>query len=137
MSNPEFIPKRGKARSGRAIKSGRLTRMVVKAATRQRAPRSPWANALTRRPVAELARGKGALYGLTPPSPGWRRVIVKARIARHGTSDLAAARSHQHYVLRAGVTRDGGGDQLYDREHDAVDGSDFLERQGGTPISSA
>lgn len=131
MSNPEFKPKLGKSRSGREIKLGRLTRIVVKAATRQRAPKSHWANALTRRPVAELGRGKGALYGLTPPSPGWRRVIVKARIARHGTSDLAAARSHQHYIMRDGVTRDGGTGQLYDRDHDAADGSDSLERQKG------
>ena len=131
MSNPEFKPKLGKPRSGREIKSGRLTRMVVKATTRQRAPKSHWANALTRRPVAELGRGKGALYGLTPPPPGWRRVIVKARIARHGTSDLAAARTHQHYIMRDGVTRDGGAGQLYDREHDVAEGGDFLERQQG------
>lgn len=131
MSNPEFKPKLGKPRSGRDIKSGRLTRMVVKATTRHRARTSPWVNALTRRPVAELGRGKGALYGLTPPPPGWRRVIVKARIARHGTSDLAAARTHQHYIMRDGVTRDGGPGQLYDREHDVVDGGDFLERQKG------
>jgi len=131
MSNPEFKPKLGKPRSTREFKSGRLTRMVVKATTRQRAPKSPWANALTRRPVAELGRGKGALYGLTPPPPGWRRVIVKARIVRHGTSDLAAARSHQHYIMRDGVTRDGGPGQLYDREHDVAEGGDFLERQKG------
>ena len=131
MSNPEFVPKMGKPRSSRAIKSGRLTRMVVKATTRQRAPKSPWSNALTRRPVAELGRGKGALYGLTPPPPGWRRVIVKARIARHGTSDLAAARTHQYYIMRDGVTRDGGPGQLYDREHDVAEGGDFLERQKG------
>ena len=131
MSNPEFEPKIGKPRSRREIKSGRLTRMVVKATTRHRAPKSPWANALTRRPVAELGRGKGALYGLTPPPPGWRRVIVKARIARHGTSDLAAARTHQHYIMRDGVTRDGGPGQLYDREHDVAEGGDFLERQKG------
>jgi type IV secretory pathway VirD2 relaxase len=131
MSNPEFEPKIGKPRSGRKIKSGRLTRMVVKATTRQRAPKSPWPNALTRRPVAELGRGKGALYGLTPPPPGWRRVIVKARIARHGTSDLAAARTHQHYIMRDGVTRDGGPGQLYDREHDVAEGGDFLDRQKG------
>jgi type IV secretory pathway VirD2 relaxase len=131
MSNPEFKPKLGKLRTDREIKSGRLTRMVVKATTRQRAPKSPWANALTRRPVAELGRGKGALYGLTPPPPGWRRVIVKARIARHGTSDLAAARTHQHYIMRDGVTREGGSGQLYDREHDMVEGGDFLERQKG------
>ena len=69
MSNSEFQPKIGKPRSRREIKTGRLTRMVVKATTQQRAPKSLWANALTRRPVAELGRGKGALYGLTPPHP--------------------------------------------------------------------
>ena len=131
MSNPEFEPRIGKPRSRRETKSGRLTHMVVKAAVRQRAHKSPWANALTRRPVAELARGKGALYGLTPPPRGWRRVTVKARIARHGTSDLAAARTHQHYIMRDGVTREGGPGQLYDRAHDLADGRDFLERQKG------
>jgi type IV secretory pathway VirD2 relaxase len=58
-------------------------------------------------------------------------VIVKARIARHGTSDLAAARSHQYYLMRDGVTREGGPGELYDRDHDSVDGGDFLERQKG------
>ena len=105
--------------------------MVVKAAVRQRAHKSPWANALTRRPVAELGRGNGALYGLTPPPRGWRRVTVKARIARHGTSDLAAARTHQHYIMRDGVTREGGPGQLYDREHNVAAAGDFLERQKG------
>lgn len=131
MSNAEFKPKLGKPRSDRGIKSGRVTRLVVKATTRQRSPKSPWANALTKRPVAELGRGKGALYGLTPPPQGWRRVIVKARIARHGTSDLAAARSHQHYIMRDGVTAEGGPGQLYDREIDVAEGGDFLERQQG------
>ncbi len=131
MSNTEFKPKLGKPRSDRGIKSARLTRIVAKATARQRAAKSPWANALTKRPVAELGRGKGALYGLTPPPAGWRRVIVKARIARHGTSDLAAARSHQHYLVRDGVTRDGGAGQLYDREQDGIDGGGFLERQKG------
>src|SRR5262249_31591409 len=102
MSNSEFEPRIGKPRSGRESKSGRFTRMVVKADLQQRPHKSPWAKALTRRPVAELARGKGALYGLTPPPRGWRRVTVKARIARHSTSDLAAARTHQHYIMRDG-----------------------------------
>ena len=131
MSNPEFEPRIGKPRSRREIKSGRVTRMVVKATMRQREHKSPWANALTRRPIAELGRGKGALYGLTPPPRGWRRVTVKARIARHGTSDLAAARTHQHYIMRDGVTREGGPGQLYDREHNVAAGGDFLERQEG------
>jgi hypothetical protein len=107
MSNPDFNLKLGKPQPDGG-KESRLAVRVVKAIARQRAPKSRWANALTRRPVAELARAKGALYGLTPPQPGWRRVIVKARIARHGTSDLAAARSHQHYLMRDGVTPEGG-----------------------------
>ena len=121
MSNPDFEPRIGKPGSRREPKSRRLTHMVVKAVLRQRAHKSPWANALTRRPVAELARGKGAVYGLTPPPPGWRRVTVKARIARHRTSDFAAARTHQHYIIRYGVTREGGPGQLYDREHDVAE----------------
>jgi type IV secretory pathway VirD2 relaxase len=131
MSNPEFEPRIGKLRSRRETRSGLVRRMVIKTTMRQRAHESPWADALTRRPVAELGRGKGALYGLTPPPRGWRRVTVKARIARHGTSDLAAARTHQHYIMRDGVTRVGGPGQLYDREHNVAAGGDFLERQKG------
>ena len=129
MSNAEFKLKLGKPRSDRGIKAARFTRIVAKATSRHRAPKSPWANALTKRPVAELGRGKGALYGLTPPPPGWLRVIVKVRIARHGTSDLAAARSHLHYLVRDGVARDGGAGQLYDRDHDTIDSGDFLDRK--------
>jgi hypothetical protein len=97
----------------------------LKRSVQRRLPR------MTRRPVAELGRGKGAIYGLTPPPHGWRRVAVKARIAQHGTSDLAAARTHQNYIVRDGVTREGGPGQLYDREHNVADGGDFLERQKG------
>jgi len=131
MRESEFKPKISSTRARSADKDGRLTRIVVKAASRNRPPKSPWANALTRRPVIQLARGKGALYGLTPAPAGWRRVIVKARIARHGTSDLGAARAHLHYVQRDGVTRAGGPGQLYDRELDEADGGGFLERQKG------
>ena len=131
MSESEFKPKISSTRARSVDKDGRLTRIVVKAASRNRAPKSPWANALTRRPVIQLARGKGALYGLTPAPAGWRRVIVKARIARHGTSDLGAARAHLHYIQRDGVTRAGGPGQLYDREQDTADSGGFLERQKG------
>ena len=127
MSDPEFKPKLGRPRSSDS--SERITRQIIKATTRHRASRSPWAGALTRRPVAELARGKGALYGLSPPTPGQRRVIVKLRIARHGTADLGAARAHLHYIQRDGVTREGGAGQLYDRETDGIDASDFLADQ--------
>lgn len=129
MSNTDFKPKLGRSQPDRAAKPARFTRLVIKTATRQRASKTPWSNALTRRPVAELGRGKGSLHALLPPKPGWRRVVVKARIARHGTTDLGAARSHQYYIMRDGVTREGGPGQLYDREREDVDGGDFLGRQ--------
>ena len=131
MPESEFKPKISSTRARSVDKDGRLARIVVKAASRNRAPKSPWANALTRRPVIQLARGKGALYGLTPAPAGWRRVIVKARIARHGTSDLGAARAHLRYIQRDGVTRAGGTGHLFDLEHDEADGGGFLERQKG------
>ena len=127
MSDSEFKPKLGRPRS--SGHSERITRNILKATPRPRASRSPWAGALTRRPVAELARGKGALYGLSPPTPGRRRVIVKMRIARHGTADLGAARAHLHYIQRDGVTREGGPGQLYDREAEGIDSGDFLSAQ--------
>lgn len=96
MSDREFKPRISKTRARSLDKDGRLPRIVNKAASRSRAAKSPWANALTRRSLIQLARGKGAHYGLTPPPAGWRRVIVKARIARHGSSDLGAARAHLH-----------------------------------------
>jgi type IV secretory pathway VirD2 relaxase len=129
MSNVEFEPKLGRSRPDRATKSARFARLVIKTAARQGASKTPWATALTRRSVAELGRGKGSLHALLPPQPGWRRVVVKARIARHGTSDLGAARTHQHYIQRDGVTRDGGPGELYDRECDTVDGGAFLRSQ--------
>ena len=131
MRDSEIKLKLGKPQSGRGLQTKRVTRLVAKAAARRGKPKSPWANALTKRPVAELARGKGALYALNPPPAGWRRVVVKVRIARHGTTNFGAARAHQHYLARDGVTRDGGPGSLYDREHDVIDGGSFLERQKG------
>ena len=104
MSKSDFKPKLGKPQSGRGLQTKCVTGLVAKAAARRGKPKSPWANALTKRPVAELARGKGALYGLTPPPPGWRRVVVKVRIARHGTTNLGAARAHQHYLAASTAT---------------------------------
>jgi type IV secretory pathway VirD2 relaxase len=131
MSGTTFTPKLGKLQSDRSVSARRITRLVAKAAARHAKPKSPWANSLTKRPVAELARGKGALYGLTPPPQGWRRVVVKVGIARHGTSNLAAARSHQHYIMRDGVGHGGGPGQMYDHEHDITDGGPFLDAQKG------
>jgi type IV secretory pathway VirD2 relaxase len=129
MSDEYFKPKLGKPQSHRGIQTGRVSRLVAKVTAKRVKSKSPWANALTKRPVAELARGKGALYGLTPPPQGWRRVVVKVSIARHGTTNLAAARSHQHYLTRDGVGHEGAPAQMYDHEHDIADGGPFLDAQ--------
>ena len=130
MANEPFEPKLGRPSSKRAPRNERVFKLVAREAGKSRGSgRRP--DPLTSRPVAELARGKGSFHAVLPPRPGMRRVIVKARIARHGTSDLGAARAHQHYILRDGVTRDGQPGQLYDRERDDADGSDFLARQKG------
>jgi type IV secretory pathway VirD2 relaxase len=130
MSNDRFELKIGKPRQSRSRLNRRLYKRVVREVAKSTRSQSRRA-ALTRRPVAELGRGKGSLHALMPAKPGWRHVVVKARIARHGTTDLGAARAHQHYLVRDGVTPDGKPGQLYDRARDDIDGGDFLGRQKG------
>lgn len=130
MSNDRFEPKIGTPRQSSSHPNRRLYKRVVREAAKSTRSQSRRA-ALTRRPVAELGRGKGSLYALMPAKPGWRHVVVKARIARHGTTDLGAARAHQHYLVRDGVTPDGKPGQLYDRAREDIDGGDFLGRQKG------
>jgi type IV secretory pathway VirD2 relaxase len=131
MANDRFEPKIGRTSGKRTPRNERVLKLVAKEAGKGLRKGRRRADPLTSRPVAELARGKGSFHALLPPRPGMRRAIVKARIARHGTSDLGAARAHQHYILRDGVTRDGQPGQLYDKDHDDADGSDFLARQNG------
>jgi type IV secretory pathway VirD2 relaxase len=126
VSNAHFKPKLGRSRSDRAAKLARFTRLVVKAATRKRASKSPWATALTRRPVAELGRGKGSLHALLPPQPAGGASSSRLASRDMGLPTSAPLRAHQHYIRRDGVTRDGGPGQIYDRECDTVDGGAFL-----------
>jgi type IV secretory pathway VirD2 relaxase len=131
MANDRFEPKLGGTTSKRAPRNVRVFKLVAQEAGKSLHKGRGRAEPLTSRPIAELARGKGSFHAVLPPRPGMRRVIVKARVARHGTSDLGAARAHQHYILRDGVNWDGEAGQLYDRDHDDPDGSDFLSRQKG------
>src|SRR5215831_16469146 len=123
--------KLGRIRNKRASRNERLFKLVVREASKSVRKKRWHASPLTRRPVAELARGKGSFHAVLPPRPGLRRVIVKARIARHGTSDLGAARAHQSYIQRDGVTPDGQPGRLYDRDRGDADGGAFLARQRG------
>ncbi|MBU6298651.1 MAG: relaxase/mobilization nuclease and DUF3363 domain-containing protein [Alphaproteobacteria bacterium] len=60
-----------------------------------------------------------------------RRVVTKSRIARLAGKGLAAAKAHLRYIQRDGVTREGQPGELYNAEHDGVDGRAFLDRCGG------
>ena len=132
MGNDQQLElKLGRIRNKRAPGNERLFKLVVREASKSVRKKRWHASPLTQRPVAELARGKGSFHALLPPRAGLRRVIVKARIARHGTSDLGAARAHQTYIQRDGVMPDGQPGRLYDRERDDADGGAFLSRQRG------
>ncbi|MBC8049052.1 MAG: relaxase/mobilization nuclease domain-containing protein [Chitinophagales bacterium] len=78
-----------------------------------------------------LGRGASALVHSGPLPKGARRVVVKARIARHRGASLKAAKVHLRYLQRDGVTREGEAGLLYDRASDATDGKRFMARSGG------
>ena len=86
MSKLDFKPKLGRSRSDRGPKTERISRLALKAATRHRAPKSPWANALTRRS--------------SPPSLHGEEGKFSAR-ARHAHGRIAApVRGRQHRYWR-------------------------------------
>lgn len=75
--------------------------------------------------------GRGNAFGTLAAAGfypgGQRRVIVKARIAKLKLGDLGAARAHLRYIQRDGVTPEGEAGQLYDRDTDEANGSQFLD----------
>lgn len=80
-----------------------------------------------------IGRGhaQGAVLAGRGRAQGQRRVVVKARIVRIKSGDLAAVRAHLRYVQRDGVTREGESGELYDADNDRADGKTFAERSSG------
>ncbi len=78
-----------------------------------------------------LGRGASALVHSGRLPKGARRVVVKARIARHRGPGLKAAKVHLRYLQRDGVTRKGEAGLLYDKTSDATDGKRFMARSEG------
>ncbi|MFN0190974.1 MAG: DUF3363 domain-containing protein [Aestuariivirga sp.] len=78
---------------------------------------------------AHIGRGSafGTLAGAGLYGGGQRRVIVKARITKLKRGDLGAARAHLSYIQRDGVTPDGEAGQLYCRDTDEANGTQFLD----------
>ena len=57
-----------------------------------------------------------------------RRVVMKARVVRHGRLRSAPLPKHLTYLRREGVTRDGKDARMFDATSDAVDERAFAER---------
>lgn len=79
--------------------------------------------------------GRGAAWG-TLASAGFMRgtsrcAVVKLRIAKLQSRNLAAARAHMRYIQRDGVDRFGEPGKLYGPQSDDVDGGEFTDRCAG------
>jgi type IV secretory pathway VirD2 relaxase len=79
--------------------------------------------------------GRGAAWGTLASAgsmnKGGRRAVVKVRIAKLRTGNLAAPRAHLRYLKRDGVDRSGEPGKLYGPELDDVDGGAFIEKCDG------
>ncbi len=76
-----------------------------------------------------FGRGRGAAARLALRSPT-RRVVVKARVARHRGTRFRSAplAKHLSYLRRDGVTRDGTDARMFDRSNDVADADAFAAR---------
>ena len=79
--------------------------------------------------------GRGAAWGTLASAgfmnKGGRRAVVKVRIAKLRSGNLAAPRAHLRYIQRDGVDRSGESGKLYGPELDDVDGGAFTEKCDG------
>ncbi len=129
MTEPEheFRIRPGKPRATRTPRSKGFVDQVLRAA--QKAGHTGPSHSLGRPGHSTFGRGHGRFGRSRLFSPA-RRVVVKARIARHkGRAYRAAPLStHLAYLRRDGVSRDGERGLLFDAETDGLDGSDFAAR---------
>ena len=129
MTEPErdFRIRPGKPRSTRTPRSKGFVDQVLRAA--QKAGHTGPSRSLGRPGRSTFGRGHSRFGRSRLFSPA-RRVVVKARIARHkGRAYRAAPLStHLAYLRRDGVSRDGERGLIFDAETDGLDGSDFAAR---------
>lgn len=127
----EFRPKVGKPRS--RPPQQRFIRQVLKAAEKhaaggvRRIARGSGAKRTTG--GRRMYRGGGAAMRLQQMRvrPGQRRVVVKARIVRHGPT-RSTLQAHLKYLKRDGVTHDDSPGRLFNAASDDVDEGGFIER---------
>jgi len=129
----DFEPKLGRIRSGGARASQRFFTQAKRAALKV----SPGygLGAKSGFKGTRFARGGAAVAGIRAKGGASgefsRRVVVKFSIKKlgpKGAASISAAGAHMRYIQRDGVDRDGEPGALYDRDRDATDGRDFLDR---------
>jgi hypothetical protein len=78
---------------------------------------------------SRFGRGRGAALSLSRHS-GSRRVVTKARVARHAGTRFRSAPLSKHvlYLKRDGVTHDGADASMFDARSDVADEHAFAER---------
>lgn len=129
-SEDDFRIRPGK---GRSRGSGRVRLPSLAAQVRRAATRSGIVSRSARRGggTGQLGRGRAvALAGRGQAAA--RRVVIKARIVRHGGARFRAAPLSRHiaYLKREGVTRDGRDASMFDARTDRADGDAFAARCG-------
>ena len=111
--------------------SGRPQSFVhqVIGAARRAGHTGPGLGARAGRSGSGFGRGRGAAARLALRSPT-RRVVVKARVARHRGTRFRSAplAKHLSYLQRDGVTRDGADARMFDRSNDVADAEAFAAR---------
>ncbi len=129
-SGEDFRVRPGRIRSTRAGKSKSFVNQVLRAAKRaghtapQSGPGKPTGLGRSTFGRGRLAFSRNRLF--TPT----RRVVVKARVARHAGRAFRSApvSAHVAYLKREGVTRDGEKARMFDAETDRADDAGFADR---------
>jgi type IV secretory pathway VirD2 relaxase len=127
----EFRIRPGRSRdrgAGAARQGKKLAAEVKRAAMRAGYTR---AGGPGRRSGGTGQRGRGRTAAFAGGrSLGQRRVVIMARVVRHGGSRFRAAPLSRHiaYLERDGVTRDGREATMFDAHSDTADGHGFAER---------
>ena len=129
-SGEDFRVRPGRIRSTRAGKSKSFVNQVLRAAKRaghtapQFGPGKPTGLGRSTFGRGRLAFSRNRLF--TPT----RRVVVKARVARHQGRAFRSApvSAHVAYLKREGVTRDGEKARMFGAEADRADDAGFADR---------
>ncbi len=125
----DFEPRLGKIGHRKSVKPKPFVRQVLDVAYKS--------GFKTRRMSSFTGQriGRGAAWGTLASAglmrTGGRRAVVKVRIAKLRSGNMAAPRAHLRYIQRDGVDRNGEPGKLYGPELDDVDGSAFTDRCEG------